>query len=121
MKMEKNNNDKRKSGNSTPGFIRELMSGSMLSDRIILKNLGYIVFLTFLGAVYIANRFHAEDLVRRITKLQNEVKELRADALSTSAELMQASRQSEVTRLIRERGLGLEELTEPPYRLVVKK
>ena len=43
MKMEKNNNDKRKSGNSTPGFIRELMSGSMLSDRIILKNLGYIV------------------------------------------------------------------------------
>lgn len=119
--MEEKNNGKKKAQKGRPGLIRELMSGSLLSDRIILKNLGYIVFLTFLGAVYIASRFHAENLVRRITRLQNEVKELRADALSTSAELMQASRQSEVTRLIRERGLGLEELTEPPYRLVVKK
>ncbi|MFO7574036.1 MAG: FtsL-like putative cell division protein [Bacteroidales bacterium] len=119
--MEEKSNAKKGSGKSRPGLIRELMSGSLLSDRIILKNIGYILFLTLLGAVYIANRFHAEDLVRRITKLQNEVTELRSDALSTSAELMQASRQSEVTRLIRERGLGLEELTEPPYRLVVKK
>ena len=121
MKMEEKSNGNKGTGKSRPGFVRELMSGSLLSDRIILKNLGYIVFLTFLGSVYIASRFHAEDLVRRITKLQREVMELRADALSTSAELMQASRQSEVTRLIRERGLGLEELTEPPYRLVVKK
>jgi hypothetical protein len=103
------------------GFIKELMSGSLISDKIILKNLGYIVFLAFLGAFYIANRFHAEDLVRRTTRLQSEVKELRADALSISAELMQASRQSEVIRLVRERNLGLQELTEPPYRLVVKK
>ncbi|MBE0673912.1 MAG: hypothetical protein IH591_04560 [Bacteroidales bacterium] len=103
------------------GFIKELLSGSLLSDKIILKNLGYIVFLAFLGAFYIANRFHAEDLVRRTTRLQNEVQEMRADALSTSAELMQASRQSEVIRLVRERDLGLQELTEPPYRLVIRK
>jgi hypothetical protein len=110
-------------GNSKkrPGFIKELMSGSMLSDRIILKNLGYIVFLAFLGAFYIANRFHAEELVRRSARLQSEVNEMRADALSISAELMRSSRQSEVMRLVRERGLGLEELTEPPYRIVVKK
>jgi hypothetical protein len=119
--MEEKSSGNKGAGKKRPGLIRELMSGSLLSDRIILKNLGYILFLTLLGAVYIANRFHAEDLVRRITKLQNEVTELRADALSISAELMQASRQSEVTRLIRERGLGLEELTVPPYRLVVKK
>lgn len=104
-----------------PGFIKELMSGSLLSDKIILKNLGYIVFLALLGAFYIANRFHAEELVRRSARLQNEVNEMRADALSISADLMLSSRQSEVMRLVMERGLGLEELTEPPYRLVVKK
>lgn len=121
MKMEEKGNARKVAGKGRPGLIRELMSGSLLSDRIILKNLGYILFLTLLMALYIANRFHAEDLVRRITRLQKEVTELRADALSTSAELMQVSRQSEVTRLVMERGLGLEELTEPPYRLVVKK
>lgn len=107
-------------GRKKPGFMKEVMSGSLLSDRIILKNLGYIVFLAFLGALYIANRFHAEDMVRKTTRLQNEVRELRSDALSTSAELMKASRQSEVQRLVRERGLGLEELTEPPFRIVIK-
>jgi len=29
------------------------------------------------------------------------------------------SRQSEITELVKERGLGLEELREPPYRIVV--
>lgn len=118
--MEKKSGDKR-TGSKGPGFLKEVMSGSLLSDRIILKNLGYVVFLAFLGALYIANRFHAEDMVRKTTRLQTEVRELRADALSTSAELMRASRQSEVLDKVRERGIGLEELTEPPYRIVVRK
>lgn len=102
-------------------FIREVMSGSVLTERVILKNLWYIIFLAFLGAFYIANRFHAESLVRRTSKLQVEVGELRAEALSLSAALNFSSKQSEVIRRVRERGLGLEELVEPPYMLVVKK
>ena len=50
-----------------------------------------------------------------------EVEDLRAEALSTSAKLMSVSRQSEVFRLVRDKGLGLEELKSPPYRLVIDK
>ncbi len=102
-------------------FMKELLSGSMVSEKIILKNLGYIAFITLLAALYIANRFHAEKITRETTKLQKEVKDLRAESLSTSADLMYVSRQSEVERMIKQKGLNLEELKTPPYKLLVNK
>jgi hypothetical protein len=102
-------------------FIKELLSGSMISEKIILKNLGYVSLITLLAAIYIGNRFHAEKITRETTRLQREVKDLRAEALSTSADLMYVSRQSEVYRLVREEGLNLEELKTPPYKLLVSK
>jgi len=102
------------------GFVKSLISGSLLSERIILGNLPYVILLTVIGALYIANRFHAEKVIRRTDELQKVVKELRAEALSTSSDLMLLSKQSEVIRQVNERGLGLKELKEPPYRLLVE-
>ena len=104
---------------STGRLLKDLLSGSMVTDKIILRNLWFIFLLTVLGALYIANRFHAERLTRETTKLQKEVRDLRSESLSTSADLMFASKQSEVFRLVRERDLGLEELKEPPFKLIV--
>jgi len=101
--------------------MKELLSGSMISEKIILKNLGYISFVTLLASIYIGNRFHAEKITRETTRIQREVKDLRAEALSTSADLMYVSRQSEVFRMVREKGLNLEELKNPPYKLLVDK
>jgi hypothetical protein len=102
-------------------FIKELLSGSMVSEKIILKNLGYVSLITFLTAVYIGNRFHAEKITRESSRLQREVKDLRAESLSTSADLMYISKQSEVFTLIKEKGLNLEELKTPPFKLLVNK
>lgn len=112
-------NTKKKSGSGS--FLKELLSGTMVSEKIILKNLGYISLVTFLLAFYIGNRFHAEKITRESAKLQKEVKDLRAEALSISADLMYISRQSEVYRLVKEKGLDLEELKTPPYKLLVNK
>ena len=101
--------------------MKELLSGSMVSEKIILKNFGYVSLITVLLAIYIGNRFHAEKITRESTRLQREVKDLRAEALSTSADLMYVSRQSEVFRLVREKGLNLEEMKTPPYKLLVRK
>ena len=102
------------------GFIKSLFSGSLFSEKIILGNLPYLLLLTILGAFYIANRFHAEKIIRRTDQLQEEVKELRAEAMATASELMYISKQSQVKRLITQRGLDLEELKDPPYSIVVK-
>ena len=118
MTENKDNNIKQP---KTGSFMKELLSGSMVSEKLILKNLGYVSLITLLAALYIANRFHAEKITRETTKLIREVKDLRSEALSTSADLMYVSRQSEVYRLVRERGLNLEEMKAPPYKLLVDK
>jgi hypothetical protein len=105
---------------STGALFKDLLSGTIVTDKLILKNLGFLFLLTFLGALYIANRFHAERITRETAKLQREVRDLRSESLSTSANLMHESNQSEVFRLVRERELGLEELREPPYKLIVR-
>ena len=77
--------------------------------------------LTFLGALYIANRFHAEKITRDSTRIQSELRDLRAESMAISTDLVYASKQSEVYRLVKERGLDLEELDEPPFKIVVNK
>ncbi|MCU0362967.1 MAG: FtsL-like putative cell division protein [Bacteroidales bacterium] len=116
---ESEKRDKGKNGTAT--LMRELLSGTMISEKIILRNLGYISLVTLLAALFIMNRFHAEKVTREMSRLQREVRDLRSESLSTSADLMNASRQSEVLRLVRERGLNLEELKAPPYKLIVDK
>jgi len=105
---------------STGTLIKDLLSGTTITDKVILKNIWFIFLLTVLAAFYIANRFHAERITRETSRLQREVRDLRSESLSTSANLMHESNQSEVFRLVKEHDLGLEELREPPYKLVVR-
>ena len=105
---------------STGSILKEILSGGITS-KIILKNIWYVIVITSLVAIYIANRFHAEKITRDINRIQREVRELRAESLSTSADLMYVSRQSEVYKLVRERGLELEELKTPAFKLLVDK
>ena len=42
------------------------------------------------------------------------MKNLRSESITTAAELMRISRQSEVVNLVKERGMELEESTTPP-------
>lgn len=94
--------------------VRGLIDGSLLTREAVIKQLPYIIFLTLLILIYIGNRYHAEKVVRKTVELQNKVRELRSEAITTSAELMFISKQSEVTKLVKRKNLELEELEKPP-------
>lgn len=121
MEEKKDNNARKAEGAKSGSFVKELLSGTMVTEKIILKNIWYVLLITLLTATYIGNRFHAEKITRELAKVQREVRDLRSESLSTSADLMYLSRQSEVYRLVREKGLSLEELKTPPYKLLVSK
>jgi hypothetical protein len=70
--------------------------------------------------MYIGNRYHAEKVLRQNLKLQNEIKELRAEKITTASELMYSSKQSEVLKMVKEKGLELEESFDPPKRIVIE-
>ncbi len=104
---------------SGKGWMKGLISGTFITERLILNNMRYAALIVFLGIILITNKFQAERTDREVIVLEQEVRDLRAESLSVSAELGGVSRQSEIIDLVKERGLGLEELREPPYRIVV--
>ncbi len=101
------------------GVFKGLISGTIISESLILKDIRYTALIASLAIIFIANKFNAEKVERQIIVLEQEARDMRAESLSVSAELGSVSRQSEITDLVKERGLGLEELREPPYRIVV--
>ena len=113
--------EKQEPKGSRLGSIKDLLDGSLIANDFIVKQLPYIIFLVALAFIYIANRYHAEKVVRASIELSKEINELRAEAITTSSELMFISKQSEVAKLIEERGLGLKESVEPPRKIVIEK
>ena len=101
--------------------FRDIVDGSLLTREKVVKQLPFVLFLTMIIILYIANRYHAEKLVRRTLKMQIELKELRAESISTASELEYISRQSQVARLINERNMDLKQSEKPPYQMVDKK
>ena len=71
-----------------------------------------------LGLLYISNTHYAEKTVRRISAVQAEVEDLRADYTTLKSDLMFASKQSEVARKVK--ALGLKESLKPPYKVEVE-
>jgi len=115
--VNESNNDKTKNRKT----IREYLDGTILTRDLIIGQLPFLIFLMFLAIGYIANRYHSEKTIRRINKLQIEVKELHSEYTSITSELMKLSKQSKVAYLVEETELGLVEATTPPKIIKINK
>ncbi|MDR1673437.1 MAG: hypothetical protein LBS09_08295 [Bacteroidales bacterium] len=96
--------------------IKNFLTGTLLIRGIIV-NIGFIVWLAFLGVVYIGNRYHAERVARITDTLQKEVKDLKAESITTAARLMNLSRQSKVSEMVHSNHPDLQESVIPPYKI----
>jgi len=110
---------KKRTGRKLVRPFMEVISGDFLAQENVTKNLPYLLFLVFLGLVYIGNGYMAENTVRDINRLGSELKELRSEYITTRSDLMYTTKQSELVKIIQERSLGLEESFEPPRKVVV--
>ncbi len=97
------------------GLEKRLKLESYFEDGFPVKYLPKILFVMMLGLVYISNTHYAEKTVRRINTIQAEVEDLRADYTTLKADLMFASKQSEVARKVNT--LGLKESLKPPFKV----
>lgn len=115
---ENSNKEEQKNSHSNP--FRALMDGTLLSKEILRKQFPFVLFLTLIAIAFIANRYAAEKIVRNTETLKTELKELRAEQISVTSELMQLSQQSEVVKLVTTNQLGLSESIDPPKKIIVK-
>ncbi len=93
--------------------LSSVFSGTFLTNQKSQRNMPFVVFLACIALLYIANGYYADDKIREVNKLNNQLKELRTEYIFTKSELMFASKQSEVAKSAEK--LGLKEPVVPPY------
>lgn len=90
----------------------------ILGEGVPVQLVPPVGFIALLALIYIWSNYHAENMVRKIEKAQQEVEDIRADVTTLEAEYMQSSMQSEVAKRVSAQ--GLEELNQPPIKIEVK-
>jgi hypothetical protein len=108
-------NKEEKVAPSSPNFLTQYLKGAV-SQESATEALPFILFIAFLGMIYIGNRHSAENNIRKIEALKKEVKELSWDFKTLKADLMFQSRQTEVIIKV-DSLLGLKVSVEPPIKL----
>ena len=99
------------------GSMKEVLDGRLLADTVLRRNMVFILFLTLLGILYIANGYNTEKLFMKKVALEKELSDLRFESVTTSSELMRISVPSEVERRVKEAGLDLVQSKEPPIKI----
>ncbi len=100
--------------------VANVVSGSFLSKETTLKNLPFIFFLSFLSICYIANGYYADDQVRKVNRLTNEIKELRTQYIVVKDSLVIKSKQTEVAKALAAQQTGIKESVVPPKKILVQ-
>lgn len=122
IEPERGNQPREKSSGGGPalfsGLERRLKLENYFEEGFPVQYLPKILFVLFMGLLYISNTHYAEKTVRRIDHVQSEVEDLRADYTTLKSDLMFASKQSEVARKVKT--MGLKESLKPPTKVVVE-
>ncbi|MDF2437189.1 MAG: hypothetical protein K0Q95_1565 [Bacteroidota bacterium] len=100
--------------------VASVVSGNFLSKETTLQNLPFIFFLSFLAICYIANGYYADDQVRKVNKLTNDIKELRTQYIVVKDSLVVKSKQTEVAKALALQQTGIKESVVPPKKIVVR-
>jgi Tfp pilus assembly protein PilO len=101
------------------GGVYSLLKAKYLVDDGSIGNWRFIVFLILMAMIMIANSHHYDQKLYKITKLENEVKELRSEFVDRRSELMELKMESTVSRKMEERGIMPSSV--PPKKIEVVK
>jgi len=101
------------------GNVKDFVDTQLTEDNFA-KQFPFILFLAFLGILYIGNQYHAEKIINEVVKLKKTRDEKRSEYITTESNLMYISRQSKIKDLIEEKELGLKALTKPAKKIVIE-
>jgi hypothetical protein len=93
--------------------VRDVINGNILTKKFFQKQYGLIIMIAILAFMYVDNRYYCETQLARQIELKKKIQDLKYESLTISAELMQISRQSNVSDMIKLRGIELNEASTP--------
>ena len=109
---------RRKMGGGFARGTHKILDGEFLNQGNNSNWLSVIFFLAFLGLIYISNGYVAEKKIRKIEKINQNIKELKFDYVQMRAKLNEKSRSSVVAQKLEK--YGIKPLVEPPNKIFIK-
>lgn len=96
--------------------LLKILGGDFFAAQILRRNILAMIFISFFVIVYISNRYRCEKSMLEIDNLKRELQDMKYKALSTSSQLTEQSRQSNVlTQLKQNRDSVLHVADCPPF------
>ncbi len=95
--------------------LSKIFGGGFLSDERAMQHVPFILFLALIAILYIANGYYADDKIREVNKVSNQIKELRTEYISSKSDLMFISKQSQIAAAVDT--LGLKEPVVAPLKI----
>ena len=76
--------------------LRKILGGDILTAQIIRKQIWLFVLIVFFVIIYISNRYSIQKDLIELDQLQKELQDTKYKALSTSSQITEKSRESNV-------------------------
>lgn len=107
---------KEKSNGFAPArFLASLLNGEAMQKEGFVKNISFMVYLVFLLIMYLGYGYYAENSLRKLMKSDAQLKETKAEYVTSKSILEQKKLQSKIAETVAP--TGLEESRESPYKI----
>ena len=87
--------------------LKSIIGGDILQSRFMLHQVVFFMFLVVLAIIYTGNRYASQQDTLLIDSLKVELQEERNKVLTIESDLLNASRQSEIIKLLKVNGDSL--------------
>lgn len=96
--------------------LRKILGGDILTAQVIRRQIWLIVLVVFFIIIYISNRYSIQQDMIEIDQLQEELQNAKYKALSSSSQITERSRESNVLKMLQNnKDSVLHIATQPPY------
>ena len=80
--------------------LRKILGGDILTAQIIRRQIWLVILIVFFVIIYISNRYNIQNDIIELDKLQKELQDTKYKALSTSSQITEKSRESNVLDML---------------------
>ena len=96
--------------------LRKILGGDILTTQIIRKQIWLFMLIVFFVIIYISNRYSIQKDLIELDQLQKELQDTKYKALSTSSQITEKIRESNVLEVLKHsKDSTLHIATQPPY------
>ena len=96
--------------------LRKILGGDILTAHIIRRQIWLLILVVFFIIIYIYNRYSIQKDLIEIDQLQKELQDAKYKALSSSSQITEKSRESNVLDMLKNNKDSILHIaTQPPY------